>query len=245
VINRPRKKNAITTPMLRTMIDVIESAVDDPAIRTICLSGAGESFSAGRDVNELGASPTAGGGAPLSHRPGPFLRFLTVLLESPKPTVASIRGFALGGGQATSLACDFVVAERGARFGNVEMAYGFPAAMNIALLSRHIPRRIALEIAMTGELYNAERYYELGLVNRIAEPGNLDDTTAAFLSTLNDREPWAVERTKQTFRLAESATEQGAMYLGDELNQLLGFAGGVHSGDAGVKDALASDLSSD
>ena len=154
-----------------------------------------------------------------------FLEALSLLIESPKPTIAAVHGMALGGGQAMSLACDFVVAERGARFGNVEMAYGFPAAMNIALLTRQIGRRRGLEIAMTGDLYTAEQYRDFGLVNRLAEPGGLAEATAAFAKTLTDRAPWAVRRTKSTYRLAEDMALHGALNFGNQLNQLLRLNG--------------------
>ncbi len=244
--NRPEKKNAVNNPMLDTLIAGLEEASLDDEIRSVVLTGRGDYFSSGRDIKEFDAGKPEGD-APLDSIPSPFMRALTLLLELPKPTIAAVRGFALGGGQAISLACDFLVAERTARFGNVEMAYGFPAAMNIALLSRHLGRRVALEIALTGELYSAERYWELGLVNRLASPGELEAVTDEFLSLLNSREPWAVRRTKQTFRMAEQATERGALYLGDELNQLLfsGRHGSVHSGSGSAKDAIKRGIDDD
>ena len=170
-----------------------------------------------------------------------FLETLSMLIESPKPTIASVHGMALGGGQALSLACDFVVAERGAKFGNVEMAYGFPAAMNIVLLTRHVGRRVGLEIAMTGDLYSAEQYSDFGLVNRLAEPGTLEAVTRDFVSTLTGRAPWAIQRTKSTYRLAEDMALHGALNVGNQLNQLMRLNGQIekiHSGDTGVKNSL-------
>jgi enoyl-CoA hydratase/carnithine racemase len=245
IFNRPEKKNAISNPMLRVVIRALEEAILDEEIRSILLIGHGDCFSSGRDIKEFDAGQ-AEGDSSLPSIPSLFMRALTLLLESPKPTVAAVRGFALGGGQAIALACDFLVAERTARFGNVEMAYGFPAAMNIALLSRHLGRRIALEIAITGELYSAERYWELGLINRLANPGELEAATDEFINVLTSREPWAVRRTKQTFRMAEQATEQGAMHLGDELNNLLfnGSRVNVHSGSGAAKDAIKKDFNS-
>ncbi|MFV2091065.1 MAG: enoyl-CoA hydratase/isomerase family protein [Pseudomonadales bacterium] len=237
--NRPEKKNAVSNQMLRTVIAALEEASVDEEIRSILLTGQGDYFSSGRDIKDFDSAKADGDTSPPSV-PSLFMQALTGLLESPKPTIAAVRGFALGGGQAISLACDFLVAERTARFGNVEMAYGFPAAMNIALLSRHLGRRLALEIAITGELYGAERYWELGLVNRLANPGELEAVTDEFVNLLNSREPWAVRRTKQTFRMAEQATEQGAMHLGDELNHLLfnGRSRSVHSGSGAAKDSI-------
>jgi enoyl-CoA hydratase/carnithine racemase len=245
-LNRPEKRNAVSNTMLLTMVEALQDAALDDDVRSVVLTSRGDYFSAGRDIRERDEETDAvdPSKAPITHEPGPFLRALTLLLECPKPTIAAVRGFALGGGQALTLACDFLVAERGARFGNVEMAYGFPAAMNIALLTRHLGRRLGLEIAMTGELYSAERYWEMGLVNRLAEAGELDATVREFVELLNSREPWAVQRTKSAFRMAAASTDSAAMYIGDELNQLLfgRGGGGVHSGSEDVRQTIKSNI---
>ncbi len=139
-----------------------------------------------------------------------------------------------------------MVAERDANFGNVEMAYGFHTAMNIVLLA--LGRRLGLEIAMSGELYSAARFWEMGLVNRLVEPGELDMATEAFANMLNARAPWSVQRTKTMFRLAEEMPAQGGLYLGNQLNQMLRLASQsstIHSGSADVKDALKSTIQPD
>ena len=87
-----------------------------------------------------------------------FPRVLTQLIEFPKPTIASVRGYARAGGQALMFACDFVVAERSCTSGNPEMRVGFPAALNTVLLARHLGRRKALEIAISGATFSAEHY---------------------------------------------------------------------------------------
>ena len=243
VFNRADKKNAINDAMLDTLGLALQAAIDDPDIRSIVLSGAGDCFSAGRDIKEFGAHRTLQDQS-LDQGQAGFLRVLTLLGEAPKPTIAAVHGMALGGGQALSLACDFVVAERGAVFGNVEMIYGFPAAMNIALLARHLGRRMGLEIAMSGETYSAERFHQLGLVNRLAEAGELDSETEAFAQMLNQREPWAVARTKQSFRLAEDMSLQAGLHTGNQLNQLLMLASQstpLHAGGVQLKAALKKD----
>jgi enoyl-CoA hydratase/carnithine racemase len=243
-LNRPEKRNAITNAMLLTMEEALEDAAADDDVHSIVLTSTGDYFAAGRDIRERSgeSEPVVESKAPITHQPGPFLRTLTLLLEHPKPTIAAVRGYALGGGQALTLACDFVVAERGAQFGNVEMAYGFPAAMNIALLTRHLGRRLGLEIAVTGETYSAERYWEMGLVNRLAEEGDLEATVREFVELLNSRETWAVQRTKTAFRMAAASTDAAAMYIGDELNQLLFGAGNVHSGSEDVRQTIKSNI---
>ncbi|MBL4720025.1 MAG: enoyl-CoA hydratase/isomerase family protein [Alphaproteobacteria bacterium] len=244
--NRPAKKNALNNPLLDQMVAALRAANADDNVHVIVLRGAGGVFSSGRDFSMFD-DRAALGDQSVDKSVDVFLEMLSLLMEIPKPTIASIEGLALGGGQATSLACDFVVAERGASFGNVEMAYGFPAAMNTVLLTRHVGRRIGMEIAITGDVYTAEQYHGYGLVNRLAEPGQLAETTREFAALLASRAPWAVQRTKSTYRMAEDMDLTGAMHVGNQLNQLLRLNGQletVHSGDSSVKDALKSDLKS-
>jgi enoyl-CoA hydratase/carnithine racemase len=247
VLNRPEKKNALNRDMLHSLAASLQAAIADDNIRSVVLTGQGKCFSSGRDIKEFGT--TVGlEDASLDQATESFLQTLTLLQQSPKPTIAAVKGFALGGGQALTLACDFVVAERGAQFGNVEMAYGFPAAMNIVLLCQHLGRRLGLEIAMTGELYPAERYWQMGLINRLADSGQLDRQTQAFVDVLNARAPWAVHRTKEAFRMAEQTTAQGGLYLGNQLNQLLRLASQsrvVHSQSDDVKSALKATMQQD
>ncbi|MBL8385140.1 MAG: enoyl-CoA hydratase/isomerase family protein [Burkholderiales bacterium] len=223
-LNRPGRRNALDDALLHALRGALAAAFADDAVRTIVLTGAGDGFCSGRDRNDVGGPQSA----PVQLQDGSldatvslFTRTLAMLLDAPKPTVAAVHGFALAGGQALTLACDFVVAERGSRFGNPEMRFGFPAAMNTVLLARHLGRRRALEIALTGASYDAEEYAQLGLVNRLAAPGELAAATAAFVAALNALAPWSVRRTKELFRIAEDATLDGQLHAGDQLNQLL------------------------
>ncbi len=224
VLNRPAKKNAMSDELLVALNAGLNRALADDAVRTIVLTGAGDCFTAGRDRKDVGTA----GSRRVSLEDGSldatvelFTDTLRRLIASPKPTIAAVRGFAFGGGQAMSLACDFLVAERNAQFGNVEITYGFPAALNAVLLMRQLGRRRALEIAMTGEVHSAEAWHAWGLVNRLAEPGKLEEATTAFAEVLNANAPWAVRRTKALMLASEDVPLADGMTLGGQLNQLL------------------------
>lgn len=243
-LNRPAKKNAMNNALLDEFVAAIRAVEADDDVRAIVIKGAGGVFCSGRDFSMFDEPATLQDQS-VDASVDVFLEMLTLLMETPKPTIASVHGIAFGGGQATTLACDFVIAERNASFGNVEMAYGFPAAMNTVLLTRHVGRRIGLEIAITGKVFTAEQYHGYGLVNRLAEPGELETVTRDFVTTLTDLAPWAVQRTKSTYRMAEDMDLTGAMHIGNQLNQLLRLNGqleAVHSGDANVKNAIKGDL---
>jgi enoyl-CoA hydratase len=221
-LNRPDRRNALSDALLDRLCAALRDARDDPAVRTIVLEGAGTCFSSGRDQADAGGTNRAIlQDDSLERTVGVFTEALRLLLDSPKPTIAAVHGYAFAGGQALTLACDFVVAERGARFGNPEMRFGFPAAMNTVLLARHLGRRRALEIAVTGGTSLAEDYAAIGLVNRLAEPGALADARREFCATLNALAPWAVRRTKQLFAAVEDVGLHAAIDAGDALNQLL------------------------
>lgn len=227
VLNRPEKRNAMNNPMLAAMSDELAKAADDDTVRTIVLAGAGAYFCGGRDRSNFDG-PSAGtitmqNG--LDSSISNFPKVLTQLIESPKPTIAAVRGYARAGGQALMLACDFAVAESTCTFGNPEPRLGFPAALNTVLLARHLGRRRALEIAISGATYTAADYDRLGLINRVTEPGTLDDAVAAFAEQYNALAPYAVRRTKEVFRIAEDSDMRSLIYAGDQLNHLLTLNG--------------------
>lgn len=223
-LNRPSKRNAMSDAMLAEFNVQLESAIADDAVRTIVVGGAGGCFTSGRDRKDVGTTDSERlrlEDGSLERSVESFTDTLRRLINSPKPTIAAVHGFAFGGGQAMSLACDFLVAERNAQFANVEITYGFPAALNSVLLMRQLGRRRALEIAMTGEVYSAEDWDRFGLVNRLADPGGLDEAVKAFAEVLNERAAWAVRRTKSLMLSVEDAPLGDGMTQGGQLNQLL------------------------
>ncbi|TEA77076.1 enoyl-CoA hydratase/isomerase family protein [Allopusillimonas ginsengisoli] len=223
-MNRPDKRNALSDLMLIEMRQTLTEAFHDDAVRSIVILGAGGCFSAGRDLKDLGgpgAVPVYLHDDSLDKTVDIFTEVLCMLLESPKPTIAAVHGFAVGGGQAITLACDFVVAEESAKFANVEIQYGFPAALNTVLLTRHLGRRQALEIAMSGSLRSSSCYQELGLVNRVCATGTIKKATREFANELNSHAPWALRRTKAILQMAQDCPLEIAMQQGGQLNQLL------------------------
>lgn len=227
VLNRPEKRNAMNNPMLDAMSEELARAADDDAVRTIVLIGAGDYFCGGRDRNNFDG-PSAGQITMqhgLDSTISAFPKVLMQLIESPKPTIAAVRGYARAGGQALMLSCDFVVAETTCTFGNPEPRLGFPAALNTVLLARHLGRRRGLEIAISGATYSAADYDRLGLINKVTEPGTLEAAVAAFVESYNALTPYAVRRTKELFRIAEDSDIRTQIYAGDQLNHLLTLNG--------------------
>jgi len=195
-IARPAQRNAVN----RAVADGIAAAVDrldgDDDLRAGVLTGAGGYFCAGMDLKAF-----ATGERP--HVPG---RGFGGLVERPprKPLVAAVEGFALAGGMELALACDLIVAARGARFGLPEVTRGLvPAAGGLLRLPARVPRGAALELVLTGEPMSSERAFELGLVTRLAEPGAARDEALALAAAIAANAPLATVAAKSILDQAQ------------------------------------------
>jgi len=222
LLNRPERKNAFDLALTLRLADALEAETRDSACRVLVIKGAGDVFSAGRDLRSAGADlkddPFAVDNA--------WVRIFHALHRSPIPSVAVVRGWAVAGGFTLAMGCDFVLAERSARFGAFEMKHGFPAAVCTPILARLAGPRLGLEFAMFGEAIPAERLMAAGLINRLAE--DAADLTAIeqdFMGKLAALDPLAVKLTRDTFRAAETMPLDNALDMGRQLNQMLAALG--------------------
>jgi len=189
-INRPDQRNAVNAAVAEGIAVALDGLDADPELSLAILTGAGKGFSAGMDLKAFvtGERPWAGdrGFAGITQR------------SAEKPLIAAIEGFAVAGGLEIALACDLIVAARGARLGIPEVKRSLIAAGGALLrLPRVLPRTVAMELALTGEPIEAERAYELGLVNRLAEPGEAVAAAIALAETIAANGPLALAGTKR------------------------------------------------
>src|SRR5881275_1065190 len=162
-INRPDQRNAVNAAVAHGIAAALEELDTDSGLSIGVITGAGKGFCAGMDLKAFvaGERPYAGdrGFAGITQR------------ASEKPLIAAVEGFAVAGGLEIALACDMIVAARGARLGIPEVKRSLVAAGGALLrLPRALPRPIAMELALTGDPIEAERGHELGLVNRLTDP---------------------------------------------------------------------------
>src|SRR5881394_584512 len=167
-LNRPDARNAVNGALAQGLAAALDELDADDALSVGVLTGAGKGFSSGMDLKAFvaGESPYAGdrGFAGITQR------------AAEKPLIAAIEGFALAGGFEIALSCDLIVASREARFGIPEVKRSLVAAAGALLhLPKRIPYHLAMELALTGEPIGAERAQEIGIVNRLAEPGGALD----------------------------------------------------------------------
>src|SRR3989440_1701153 len=189
-INRPDQRNAVNAAVAQGVAAALDELDGDPELSLGILTGAGKGFSAGMDLKAFVAGESAYAGdrgfAGITQR------------AAEKPLIAAIEGFAMAGGLEIALACDLIVAARGARLGIPEVKRSLVAAGGALLrLPRVLPRNLAMELALTGDPIDAERGSELGLVNRLAEPGQVVDTALELAETVAANGPLALAATKR------------------------------------------------
>ena len=230
VIDRPERRNALDRAMVEDLANALATAAGDAQCRCLVLKGTGAHFCAGRD---LSGEEEAQGLNPTLARDELWSGIFKQLHRLAVPSVAVVRGYAVAGGFTLAMGCDFVLAERGAKFGAMEMKNGFPAAVNTPILSRLLPPRMALELLVFGDPVGAGRLYEMGLINRLCEDGDdLAAVEAAFVEALLALDPVAIALTKEVHHAALAMPHENALDMGKHLNALLAASGRMAEGAA-------------
>ena len=189
-VNRPTVLNALDTPTWINLRTAFEDAQDDDTVRGVILTGAGnKAFIAGADIKEL-AHATAIEAEQASR----FGQDVLDLIENlGKPVVAAIKGFALGGGCETAMACTIRIAVDTAKFGQPEVALGLlPGGGGTQRLSRLVGKGRALQLILSGETISAQEAYRIGLVNEIVPAVDLITRAEAILQKIASNAPLAV-----------------------------------------------------
>jgi enoyl-CoA hydratase len=191
-LNRPAQRNAVTSEVAEGVAAAIDQLDSEHALSVGVITGAGGYFCAGMDLKAFadGDRPWVKNG---------FAGITETTTD--KPLIAAIEGFAVAGGLEIALACDLIVAAQGAKLGIPEAKRSLVAAGGGLLrLPRMIPRNVANELALTGDPITAERAYQLGLVNRVTEPGSALDTALELAATIAANGPLALAASKRILR---------------------------------------------
>lgn len=202
-VNRPEAKNAINLETAQALASAFDELDGREDLRIGILTGAGGTFSSGMDLKAFAQS----GQRPLI--PG---RGFAGLNERPpaKPLIAAIEGYALAGGFEMALACDLIVSASNARFGLPEVKRGLVAGSGGMLrLPRRLPYHVAMEIILTGDMLEAGRAHALGLVNRLAEPGQALEAALALARVIVENGPLAVQTAKRIVSQAVDWEQEG------------------------------------
>jgi enoyl-CoA hydratase len=197
-VNRPSALNALDAETLDALLDAFTALADEPAVRCVILTGAGDkAFVAGADIKAMAAMTPAEAGAlaQSSHRLG------AVIGGMEAPVIAAVNGFALGGGCELALCCDFIYASRAAKFGQPEVGLGvIPGLGGTQRLPRRIGLHRASELLFTGAVIDAEEALRLGIANAVFEPAELMPRVRAVAEAIAKRAPLAVAAAKRAAR---------------------------------------------
>lgn len=190
-LNRPEKRNALSTALLQELLAALGVVEDDRTVRVLILCGAGPVFCSGLDLDE---AADAGGAGPLAELIAQVLRRLA---ESRLVSIAVVHGVAIAGGAGLLSACDFAFAEETTRIGYPEIHRGLVAALVMTFLRRQLRERDARELLLTGELILANRAQEIGLINRTLPVGDRLTVPRAVAAAVLKGGPEAVAATKR------------------------------------------------
>jgi enoyl-CoA hydratase len=206
-INRPDKLNALNKTVIAELQSAVQELYDKPEIKSAIITGAGtKAFVAGADISEFSALTKEQGMAVAKKGQDVFL----AIENAPKPVVAAVNGFALGGGCELAMACHFRIGSNNAQFGQPEVNLGLiPGYGGTQRLTRLIGKGRAMELLMSGNMINAQTALHYGLVNDVVAPEVLLEKTKSILSVINSKAPLAVGKCIACANAAGEANSDG------------------------------------
>jgi methylglutaconyl-CoA hydratase len=215
-LNRPEKRNALNNELMSGLFASLGRA---ETARVVTISGAGQDFCSGMDIELLHRTADAGVMEHLDLAQK-LARVYTTIRKHPRPVVALVKGRALGGGAGIATACDLVLAAESAQIGYPEVKIGFMPAMVMALLRRSVGEKRAFEVMAMGDPFSARQGKDLGLVNHVYPDETFDTDAAAFVAALASRAPSALGLTKRLLHHTDAMSFEEAMEAGIEANAL-------------------------
>lgn len=194
-LNRPGRRNAMTTTMQMELIDALEAAASSGA-RVLVLKGAGDAFCSGLDLSELQSMQSR---SAADHRADAerIARLFLALYELPLPTIAAVDGPAIAGGTGIATLCDFTLATPAAKFGFTEVRIGFVPAIVSAFLALQIGDKRSRDLLLTGRVFSAEEARRMGLVNEVVPEDELSGHVETLARNLIANSPQALAATKR------------------------------------------------
>jgi len=190
-LNRPERRNSLTIELLSELMAAVNTAANDPVQRVLILRGAGAAFCTGLDLKEAADSTKAHATAEL------VAKTLITLAETRLVTIAAVHGAAVAGGAGIMSVCDFVVAAEKTKIGYPEVRRGLVAGLVMTFLRRQVGERNLRELVLGGELIEAARAREIGLVNRVVSPNELMNEAHKFANAVLQGAPNALKQTKR------------------------------------------------
>lgn len=196
VINRPSSYNALSISCMEAIIAEFEALSEDRSVSVVILSGAGKGFCAGHDLKEMRGNPEKDF---YEKTFDTCTKMMLSIVDCPKPVIAKVHGVASAAGCQLVATCDLAVADEGTRFSTPGVNIGLFCSTPMVALSRNVSRKHAMEMLLTGDFIPAQRAYEMGLINSVAAPGELDAAAMEFASKIASKSSLTLKTGKKAF----------------------------------------------
>ena len=215
-INRPDVRNALNLEVRKLIARHLTEFGEDAATRCIVLTGNDKSFAAGADIKEMA------GAGPIDMIQRGVHTLWRVIAACPKPVIAAVNGFALGGGCELAMTCDIIIAGETARFGQPEVKIGIiPGGGGTQRLTRAVGKYKAMKICLTGELFGAREAFDMGLVSEVVPDAEVEKRALALAQQIAELAPLAVQQIKEVVLAGQDASLDAALRLETKAIQLL------------------------
>jgi enoyl-CoA hydratase len=216
-LNRPEQRNALSAQLLAELVDAIEAARDDEAVRCVVLTGAGDKvFCAGADLGGFAAD------VPLVEKhyaSDLFLEFFRLMPRLGKPSLCAANGHVLAGGLGLALSCDLVIAKDSATFGTPEINVGAFPYMIMSIIYRNVPRKKVNEMILLGERLSAAEAVTYGLANKSVPEDEFDAAVAEWAGKLASKSPVLMRLGHDAiYRQQDMALDDALEYLRSQLS---------------------------
>lgn len=217
-LNRPERLNALSIPLLDRLLERLEEAEADDNVRVVVLTGSGtRAFCAGADIDAF-YNESQGSVSEHDFRER-LLKLFSLLMQLPKPTIARVNGYALGGGFGLAMACDLVIAANSARFGTPEVNIGLFPMMIMPVLYRNVSRKKLLEMMYTGDKISGDEALALGMINHAVNTDQLDQKVMELAGKLVNKSGSTLKLGRQAFyKMADMSVPEALDYLKDMLS---------------------------
>ena len=236
-INRPDKLNSLNQAVRDDMVKILGELAGDDSVGVVVITGAGEkSFVAGADITEFV------GRSPIQQREAmEFPRVFDAMTSFPKPVIAMINGFCLGGGCEMSLSCDIRIASDKARFGQPEINLGLiPGGGGTQRLPRQVGLGQAMKLILTGDLIKADEALRIGLVDEVVPHDELREKTLEMAKKIASKSPLTLRIAKEAVRASQKMSiEDGVFYERDLFCMAFSFEDKVEGVDAFINKRKA------
>ena len=216
-LSRPEKQNRLSTKTMKRLATTLKELDANAGVRVVVITGQGKAFCAGADIREFEET----GILAQRKQAEAFREMCMALHEMQTPVIAEVNGIAIGGGMAMVSLAHLALASKEARFGTPEINVGAFPSMVMSAILRSVPRKRALKMILMGEILGSQEAFEMGLVNAVVAPEELDRETKAIAEVLASKSPSVMALGLGSIRLSSDFPYPQSLEYLQEVNTLI------------------------